>query len=165
MKKTIFLSISAALLLCAVLCTAGCVEAPSDPIVGTYISETDDSVTYAVFDADGTAVFAAQNPDGTAETADAVWTADGNGLYTITMNGEAVSCTLNAARGILDINGVLYQETLSPFSGAAASSRADPEMWYAPSLVDPGMGDAPSLVNPGMSEVFLAKNQEGDRVR
>ena len=165
MKKSILITITAALLLCAVLCTAGCVDAPADPIVGTYISETDSSVTYAVFEADGTAVFSAQNPDGTAETIDAVWKADGKGLYTITMNGEAVSCTLNAARGILDINGVLYQETLSPFSGAAASSRADSEMWYAPSLVDPGRGDAPSLVNPGMSEVFLAKNQEGDRVR
>ena len=117
MKKTIFLSISAALLLAAVLCTAGCIDASADPIVDTYISETDDSVTYAVFEADGTAVFAAQNPDGTAETIDAVWKADGKGLYTITMNGEAVSCTLNTERGILDINGVLYQETLSPFSG------------------------------------------------
>ena len=145
MKKSILITISAALLLCAVLCTAGCVDAPADPIVDTYISETDDSVTYAVFDADGTAVFAAQNPDGTAETIDAVWKADGNGLYTITMNGEAVSCTLNAARGILDINGVLYQETLSPFSGRAAPARADLKMEYAPSLVDPG--DAPSRVD------------------
>ena len=123
MRKSLIITISAALLLCAVLCTAGCVDAPADPIVGTYISETDDSVTYAVFEADGTAVFSAQNPDGTAETIDAVWTADGNGLYTITMNGEAVSCTLNTARGILDINGVLYQETLSPFSGASGSGK------------------------------------------
>ena len=150
MKKTIFLSISAALLLCAVLCTAGCVDAPADPIVDTYISETDDSVTYAVFEADGTAVFSAQNPDGTAETIDAVWKADGKGLYTITMNGEAVSCTLNAARGILDINGVLYQETLSPFSGAAVPSPVNPGMGNAPSLVDPGMRDAPSQVYSGM---------------
>ena len=122
MNKSTIAALAAALLLAAVLCTAGCVEAPSDPIVGTYISETDSSVTYAVFEADGTAVFSAQNPDGTAETIDAVWKADGNGLYTITMNGEAVSGTLNAARGILDINGVLYQETLSPFSGAATAT-------------------------------------------
>ena len=119
MSKQLYL-FTALVILAAAICAAGCVDAPADPIVGTYISETDDSVTYAVFDADGTAVFSAQNPDGTAETIDAVWKADGKGLYTITMNGEAVSCTLNAARGILDINGVLYQETLSPFSGAAA---------------------------------------------
>ena len=123
MNRSTIAALAAALLLCAVLCTAGCVDAPADPIVGTYISETDSSVSYAVFEADGTAVFAAQNPDGTAETIDAVWTADGKGLYTITMNGEAVSCTLNAARGILDINGVLYQETLSPFSGASGSGK------------------------------------------
>ena len=125
MNKSTIAALAAALLLAAVLCTAGCVDAPSDPIVGTYVTETDSSVSYAVFEADGTAVFSAQNPDGTAETIDAVWTADGKGLYTITMNGEAVSCTLNAARGILDINGVLYQETLSPFSGIAASAYSD----------------------------------------
>ena len=146
MKKSILISISAALLLCAVLCTAGCVDAPADPIVGTYISETDSSVTYAVFEADGTAVFSAQNPDGTAETIDAVWKADGKGLYTITMNGEAVSGTLNAARGILDINGVLYQETLSLFSGAAAPAQPVSGMWYAPSQGDTGV----VKVNPGM---------------
>ena len=135
MKKTIFISISAALLLCAVLCTAGCVDAPADPIVGNWVSETDSSVTYAVFEADGTAVFSAQNPDGTVETIDAVWKADGKGLYTITMNGEAVSGTLNAARGILDINGVLYQETLSPFSGAAAPVVAESGLVYPDNLL------------------------------
>ena len=138
MKKTILITISTALLLAAVLCTAGCVDAPSDPIVGTYISETDSSVTYAVFEAAGSAVFSAQNPDGPAETADAVWTADGKGLYTITMNGEAVSCTLNTARGILDINGVLYQEALSPFSGVA-QSRADLKIGYTQYLVESGI--------------------------
>ena len=138
MNKTTIAAISAALLLCAVLCTAGCVDAPADPIVGTYVTETDSSVSYAVFEADGTAVFSAQNPDGTAQPIDAVWTADGKGLYTITMNGEAVSCTLNTARGILDINGVLYQETLSPFSGVA-QSRADLKMEYTQYLVESGI--------------------------
>ena len=54
MKKSILMPISAALLLCAVICTAGCVEAPSDPIVGDWVAETDTSVSYAVFDADNT---------------------------------------------------------------------------------------------------------------
>ena len=135
MNKSTIAALAAALLLAAVLCTAGCIDASADPIVGTYISETDSSVSYAVFEADGSAVFSAQNPDGTAETIDAVWKADGKGLYTITMNGEAVSGTLNAARGILDINGVLYQETLSPFSGAAA-----------PSQVESGMGASGRVV-------------------
>ena len=58
MKKSILITITAALLLCAVLCTAGCVDAPSDPIVGTYVTETDSSVTYAVFENGGTGCFA-----------------------------------------------------------------------------------------------------------
>ena len=57
MKKSIFISISAALLLCAVLCTAGCVEAPSDPIVGDWVAETGTTVTYTVFENDGTGYF------------------------------------------------------------------------------------------------------------
>ncbi|MCQ2377483.1 MAG: hypothetical protein MJ006_05710, partial [Methanocorpusculum sp.] len=58
MNKTTIAAILAALLLTAVLCTAGCVEAPSDPIVGTYVTETDSSVSYAVFENDGTGCFA-----------------------------------------------------------------------------------------------------------
>ena len=54
MNKTTLAAI-AALLLAAVLCTAGCVEAPSDPIVGDWVSETDGSVTYAVFENGGAA--------------------------------------------------------------------------------------------------------------
>ena len=127
MKKSIFISISAALLLCAVLCTAGCVEAPSDPIVGTYVTETDSAVSYAVFENEGTGYFAEA-----AETDDAAglakitcsWTAaDAKNTYTLTFaDGRAETAVLDAERGILDINGVLYQETLSPFSGAAAPS-------------------------------------------
>ena len=119
MKKTIFLSISAALLLAAVLCTAGCVEAPSDPIVGDWVAETDTSVSYAVFENGGSGYFA-------GDAGDAVFTwaaADSKNTYTLTFaDGRAVTAVLNAERGILDINGVLYQETLSPFSGAAAPS-------------------------------------------
>ena len=119
MKKSIFISITAALLLCAVLCTAGCVEAPSDPIVGTYVTETDSAVSWAVFENEGTGYFA-------GDAGDAVFTwaaADSKNTYTLTFaDGRAETAVLDAERGILDINGVLYQETLSPFSGAAAPS-------------------------------------------
>ena len=54
MRKSLILTITAALLLAAVLCTAGCVDAPSDAIVGDRVAETDTSVSYAVFDADNT---------------------------------------------------------------------------------------------------------------
>ena len=114
MKKTIFLSISAALLLCAVLCTAGCVEAPSDPIVGTYVTETDSAVTWAVFENEGTGCFA-------GDAGDAVFTwaaADSKNTYTLTFaDGRAETAVLNAERGVLNVNGVLYQKTVSPLSG------------------------------------------------
>ena len=116
MKKTIFLSISAALLLCAVLCTAGCVEAPSDPIVGTYVTETDSAVTWAVFENEGTGYFA-------GDAGDAVFTwaaADSKNTYTLLFaDGRAVTAVLNAERGVLNVNGVLYQKTVSPLSGVS----------------------------------------------
>ena len=130
MNKTTIAAISAALLLTAVLCTAGCVEAPSDPIVGTYVTETDSSVSYAVFENDGTGYFA-------GDAGDAVFTwaaADSKNTYTLLFaDGRAETAVLNAERGVLDINGVLYQETLSPFSGSAAPSPADPGRESAPS--------------------------------
>ena len=141
MRKTLIITITAALLLCAVLCTAGCVDAPADPSVGTYVTETDSSVTYAVFENDGSGYFAEA-----AETDDAAglakitcsWAAaDSKNTYTLTFaDGRAETAVLDAERGILDINGVLYQETLSPFSGAAASAHSDQKMWYVPSQED-----------------------------
>ena len=116
MKKTILITITAALLLAAVLCTAGCVEAPSDPIVGTYVTETDSSVSYAVFENGGSGYFA-------GDAGDAVFTwaaADSKNTYTLTFaDGRAVTAVLNAERGVLNVNGVLYQKTVSPLSGVS----------------------------------------------
>ena len=81
MKKTIFLSISAALLLTAVLCTAGCVDAPSDPIVGTYVTETDSAVSYAVFENGGTGYFAEAAAEET-ETGEDAWVLTGTCSWT-----------------------------------------------------------------------------------
>ena len=128
MKKTpILISISAALLLCAVLCTAGCVEAPSDPIVGDWVAETDSSVSYAVFENEGTGYFAEAAAEET-ETGEDAWVltgtcswaaADSKGTYTLTFaDGRAVTAVLNAEHGVLNVNGVLYQKTVSPLSGA-----------------------------------------------
>ena len=115
MKKTIFITITATLLLCAVLCTAGCVEAPSDPIAGTYVTETDSAVSWAVFENEGTGYFA-------GDAGDAVFTwaaAEPKNTYTLTFaDGRAVTAVLNAERGVLNVNGVLYQKTVSPLSGA-----------------------------------------------
>ena len=116
MNKSILITISAALLLTAVLCTAGCVEAPSDPIVGTYVTETDSAVSWAVFENGGTGYFA-----GDAGDAVFTWTAaDSKNTYTLTFaDGRAVTAVLNAERGVLNVNGVLYQKTVSPLSGVS----------------------------------------------
>ena len=129
MKKTTIAAISAALLLCAVLCTAGCVEAPSDPIVGTYVTETDSSVSYAVFENDGTGYFAEAAAEET-ETGEDAWVlkgtcswaaADSKGTYTLTFaDGRAVTAVLNAEHGLMTIGGVEYQKYPSGLSGKAA---------------------------------------------
>ena len=131
MKKTILISITAALLLCAVLCTAGCVEAPSDPIVGTYVSETDSSVSYAVFENDGTGCFA-EAAAGETETGEDAWVltgtcswaaAEAKGTYTLTFaDGAAETAVLDAEHGLMTIGGVEYQKYPSGLSGAAAAN-------------------------------------------
>ena len=115
MKKTpILISITAALLLCAVLCTAGCVEAPSDAIVGDWVSETDDSVTYAVFENGGAGYFAADKDS----VLTLEWKANGDTTYTLTFaDGRAVTAVLDAEHGVMTIGGVEYQKYPSGYSG------------------------------------------------
>ena len=116
MKKSILITITAAVILTAVLCTAGCVTAPSDPIVGDWVSETEDSVSYAVFENGGTGFFAAD--------ADSVltleWKANGDTTYTLTFaDGAAETAVLDAEHGLMNIGGVEYQKYPSGFSGEA----------------------------------------------
>ena len=123
MRKTLFISITAALLLCAVLCTAGCIEAPSDPIVGDWVSETDGSVSYAVFENGGAGYFAEAG-----ETDEDAWVlkgtcswaaADSKGTYTLTFaDGAAETAVLDAEHGLMTIGGVEYQKYPSGLSGA-----------------------------------------------
>ena len=121
----ITLAAIAALLLAAVLCTAGCIEAPSDPIVGDWVSETDSSVSYAVFENDGTGCFAEA-----AETGEDAWVltgtcswaaADSKNTYTLTFaDGRAETAVLNAEHGLMTIGEVVYQKYPSGYSGSAA---------------------------------------------
>ena len=126
MKKTIFLSISAALLLCAVLCTAGCVEAPSDPIVGDWVSETDGSVTYAVFENGGAGYFAEAGETGEdawVMKGTCSWTAaDSKNTYTLLFaDGAAETAVLDAEHGLMTIGEVGYQKYPSGYSGWVAT--------------------------------------------
>ena len=128
MRKSLIITITAALLLCAVLCTSGCVDAPSDPIVGTYVTETDSSVTYAVFENDGSGYFA-EAAAAETETGEDAWVLTGTcswaaaepkGTYTLTFAyGRAVTAVLDAEHGLMTIGEVGYQKYPSGYSGVA----------------------------------------------
>ena len=116
-----FLIIAGVLLLAAVLCTAGCVEAPSDPIVGDWVSETDGSVTYAVFENGGAGYFAEAgetDEDAWVLKSTCSWTADGKSAYTLTFaDGAAETASVDAEHGLMTIGGVEYQKYPSGYSG------------------------------------------------
>ena len=119
MKKIILISITATLLLTAVLCTAGCVT--EDRIVGTYMAENDSTVIYAVFEKEGTGGFAGVAKEGGISDAMGLpfnWKADGNNAYTLAFaDGTAEAASLDAKRGILTIGGVEYEKQASAVSG------------------------------------------------
>ena len=115
MKKPILITISAALLLCAVLCTAGCVEAPSDPIVGTYVTETDSAVSWAVFENGGAGYFAADEDS----VLTLEWKANGDKTYTFLFaDGTTKTGTLNAEHGLMTMNdGSVLEKQPNRLSG------------------------------------------------
>ena len=112
MGKTLI--IITGLLLAAVLCTAGCIEAPSDAIVGDWVSETDGSVTYAVFENGGAGYFAADEDS----ILTLEWKANGDKTYTLLFaDGAAETAVLDAEHGLMTIGGVEYQKYPSGLSG------------------------------------------------
>ena len=115
MKKSIFISISAALLLAAVLCTAGCVEAPSDAIVGSWVSETDGSVSYAVFENGGAGYFAADKDS----VLTLEWKANGDTTYTFLFaDGKTETASLDAEHGLMTMSdGSVLEKQPSELSG------------------------------------------------
>ena len=124
MDKTTLAAI-AALLLAAVLCTAGCVEAPSDAIVGDWVSETDDSVTYAVFENGGAGYFAADKDS----VLTLEWKANGDTTYTLLFaDGAAETAVLDAEHGLMTLGEVEYQKYPSGHSGATGAAKSEP--WY-----------------------------------
>ena len=128
MKKSIPITITAALLLCAVLCTAGCIEAPSDPIVGGWVSETDGSVSYAVFENGGAGYFAADKDS----VLTLEWKANGDTTYTFLFaDGKTETASLDAEHGLMNIGGVEYQKYPSGYSGKAGLQVAASEPWYS----------------------------------
>ena len=125
MKKSILITITAALLLAVVICTAGCIEAPSDEIVGDWVSETDSSVTYAVFENGGAGFFAADKDS----VLTLEWKANGDTTYTfIFADGTTKTASVNAEHGLMTIGGVEYQKYPSGHSGATGPVKSAP--WY-----------------------------------
>ena len=117
----ITLAAIAALLLAAVLCTAGCVEAPSDAIVGDWVSETEDSVSYAVFENGGAGYFAADEDS----VLTLEWKANGDTTYTLIFaDGTTETAVLDAEHGLMTIGGVEYQKYPSELSG-----KTTPVIW------------------------------------
>ena len=113
-KHLTLISIAAAVTIAVVLCTAGCISS-ADEIVGSWLAETDDAVTYAVFAEDGTGFFAADE--------DSVLTlelkANGDTTYTIIFaDGKTETASLDAEHGLMNIGGVEYQKYPSGYSGA-----------------------------------------------
>ena len=122
MTKHLLIPLAAAVTIAVVLCTAGCVEAPSDAIVGYWVSETDDSVSYAVFENGGTGYFAADKDS----VLTLEWKANGDTTYTfIFADGTTKTGTLNAEHGLMTFGGVEYQKYPSELSGAAGAERPE----------------------------------------
>ena len=124
MRKSLIITLAAALLLCAVLCTAGCVEAPSDPIVGDWVAETDSSVSYAVFENDGAGYFAADKDS----VLTLEWKANGDTTYTfIFADGTTKTASVNAEHGLMTMSdGSVLEKQPNALSGKMWAGNEDP---------------------------------------
>ena len=118
MNKPLLISAAAAVILAVVLCTAGCIS-PADEIVGSWLEETDDAVTYAVFAEDGTGFFAADEDS----ILTLEWKANGDTTYTfIFADGTTKTGTLNALRGLMTMSdGSVLEKQASEVSGDMVS--------------------------------------------
>ena len=102
---------------------------PSDPIAGTYVTETDSAVSWAVFENDGTGCFAEAaetDKDAWVLTGTCSWAAaDSKNTYTLTFaDGAAETAVLDAEHGLMTIGGVEYQKYPSGYSGTAIGPAA-----------------------------------------
>ena len=115
MSKITLAAITVALLLAAVLCTAGCVEAPSDAIVGNWVAETDGSVSYAVFENGGAGYFAADEDS----VLTLEWKANGDKTYTFLFaDGTTKTASVNAEHGLMTMgDGSVLEKLPNGLSG------------------------------------------------
>ena len=122
MNKSTIAAVAAGVLIAAVICAAACVGIP-DEITGTYMAAGDEpSVTYAVFETDGSGYFiefAETEESAPAAALPFTWTAvEPKKTYTLLFtDGTEKTASLDKPRGLLIIDEVTYTETTSLFSG------------------------------------------------
>ena len=125
MRKSLIITITAALLLCAVLCTAGCVT--EDQIPGDWLYITDDAASVLHFEADETGVLAELVLSETDELVYEVsaetsftWKNTGTSGYQLTFSDETVeTVAVDMAKGTLVFRGETYEKQPSELSGMA----------------------------------------------
>ena len=123
MKKTPILAITAALLLAAVLCTAGCVS--EDRITGDWLSINDDTASVLHFEANETGVLADLVKSETDELVYEVsgetsfdWKSTGTAEYLLTFPDKTTeTVTTDMRKGTLVFRGQTYEKQASAVSG------------------------------------------------
>ena len=124
MRKTLILTIAAALLLAAVLCTAGCVS--EDRITGDWLYINDDAASVLHFEANETGVLAdlvkSENDelvyDVSGETS-FDWKNTGTAEYLLTFPDKTTeTVTTDMRKGTLVFRGQTYEKQASAVSGA-----------------------------------------------
>lgn len=132
MRKTFIAVFAAALLLAAVICTAGCVTAPSEPFIGTWSTEVSDTETgFLIVSEDNTGRFAIVKEivSGSAEpeykvTVDltCTWEKNTDGTYSVKLSdGKVYINTLgphNATFTGNDEKGTVFMRYPSEMSGS-----------------------------------------------
>ena len=139
MNKTLIAALTAALLLAAVICTAGCIDTKTtDPVIGDWFAENDTTVSFVTFAEDNTGYFitglekssSSETESGYSESSSSEaaastfkWTAaEPRKTYTLTFgDGTIKTASLEAQRGVMTIDGVEFEKMSSAISGVAAA--------------------------------------------
>ena len=170
MNKTLIATITAALLLAAVLCTAGCIDTKTtDPVIGDWFAENDTTVSFVTFAEDNTGYFitglekssSSETDSGYSESSSSEaaastfeWTAaEPRKTYTLTFgDGTAKTASLEAQRGVMTIDGVEFEKMSSAISGAQMAqyervkALAAAQMWAERDGMRAALALAPEMV-------------------
>ena len=135
MRKTILIAIAAALLLTAVLCTAGCVnQTSSDPVVGAWYTKDGRSTggICLMFSENHSGIYIYDTgaydteegiPGISTNSVTLVWTAEGNNAYSVVFEeGSTARFTLNPdGKTFTTWNDILYTKVMDE-TGAISNS-------------------------------------------